>query len=76
MKEAQDKRFTHLDKEGNPNMVDVSHKIVTRRTAKARALVQLTDEILDHLQKEDIHTKRPRFSNRYSGGYYGRKENR
>ncbi|MCG8322585.1 MAG: cyclic pyranopterin monophosphate synthase MoaC [Cytophagales bacterium] len=58
MKEAQDKRFTHLDKEGNPNMVDVSHKIVTRRTAKARALVQLTDEILDHMQKEDIHTKK------------------
>ena len=58
MKETEDEHFTHLDKQGNPNMVDVSHKGVTRRMAKARALVQLTDEILDQIRNEDIHTKK------------------
>lgn len=57
-KEAQNKDFTHLDEEGNPAMVDVSHKQATQRIAKARGLVQLTDQILNHIQNEDIFTKK------------------
>lgn len=50
--------FTHLDNQGNPNMVDVSEKKVTKRTATARAIVVLTDEILSHFENDDIKTKK------------------
>ena len=30
--------FTHLDADGNPSMVDVSEKKITKRTASARAI--------------------------------------
>lgn len=58
MNEAKGDHFTHLDTQGNPNMVDVSHKPVSKRIAKARALVQLTDKILTQFQREDIQTKK------------------
>jgi cyclic pyranopterin phosphate synthase len=50
--------FTHLDAEGNPNMVDVGTKKVTRRTARARSIVVLGDEIMDHLEGQELHTKK------------------
>ena len=50
--------FTHLDADGNPSMVDVSEKKVTKRTAQARAIVVLNDEILSHLENNDIKTKK------------------
>ncbi len=50
--------FTHLDEAGNPSMVDVGHKAVTERTARARAIVVLGDDIMDRLEKEEIHTKK------------------
>lgn len=50
--------FTHLDASGNPSMVDVGAKPVTRRTAAARAIVYLPDEILQHFETGDIHTKK------------------
>lgn len=50
--------FSHLDASGNPNMVDVGEKQVTRRTARARTIVVLSDEIMDHLENDDIHTKK------------------
>ena len=52
------KKFTHLDKSGNPSMVDVSDKKVTKRIAKARSIVVLDDEILAQLQNDEIHTKK------------------
>ena len=51
-------QFSHLDAGGNPNMVDVSEKKVTKRTATARAIVVLTDEILSHFENDDIKTKK------------------
>lgn len=48
--------FTHLDSSGNPTMVDVGDKPITRRTAKARAIVVLTDEILALLDRDEIQT--------------------
>ncbi len=50
--------FTHLDDAGNPSMVDVGEKIATRRLARARSVVLLPPEVLDLLEKDDIHTKK------------------
>ena len=53
-----DRTFSHVDEKGNPTMVDVGDKVPTKRTAKAKATVLLTPEIMDHLQGEDIQTKK------------------
>jgi cyclic pyranopterin monophosphate synthase len=50
--------FTHLDASGNPNMVDVSEKKLTKRTARAQAIVILNDDILAHFENDDIKTKK------------------
>lgn len=50
--------FTHIDAAGNPSMVDVGEKAITRRTAKARSIVILDDAILEKLTNEEIHTKK------------------
>lgn len=50
--------FSHLDDSGNPNMVDVGDKTITKRTALAQSIVVLGDEIMEHLQKDEIHTKK------------------
>lgn len=52
------KKFTHLDKEDNPTMVDVGTKAITERTAVARAIINLEDEILKQLENKDIQTKK------------------
>ena len=52
------KKFTHLDAKGNPSMVDVGEKKVTRRIAKARSIVVLDEIILEQLQDGDIQTKK------------------
>lgn len=39
-------------------MVDVGEKAVTRRLARARSVVVLPEEVLDLLEKEEIHTKK------------------
>ena len=51
-------KFTHLDAAGNPSMVDVGEKAVTRRLARARSVVVLPQEVLDLLEQEEIHTKK------------------
>lgn len=50
--------FTHLDAEGNPNMVDVGAKKITRRTARARTTVVLSDEIMAQLEEQELHTRK------------------
>jgi cyclic pyranopterin monophosphate synthase len=52
------KDFTHLDDEGRPSMVNVGGKKVTQRLARARSVVVLSDEILQHLEGDDIKTKK------------------
>ena len=37
--------FTHINEKNQPAMVDVGEKIVTRRSARAQAVVHLPDEI-------------------------------
>lgn len=52
------KKFTHLDDSGNPSMVDVGAKSITKRVAVARSTVILDDEILLHFEEKDIQTKK------------------
>lgn len=54
----REKDFTHLDKEGNPLMVDVSDKVVTKRIAKAQSIVVLDEEIMSLLEGNELHTKK------------------
>jgi len=51
-------KFTHLNTAGNPSMVDVGEKVATRRLARARSVVILNEEILNLLEKEEIHTRK------------------
>lgn len=52
-------RFTHIDAATNqPSMVDVSDKLVTKRTAIARSIVVLGEAIMQQLNGGDIQTKK------------------
>lgn len=50
--------FTHLDENDQPRMVDVTDKQVTRRAAKARALVRLTPEIMALCDGKELASKK------------------
>jgi cyclic pyranopterin phosphate synthase len=50
--------FSHLDDKGQATMVDVSEKQISHRTATARSIVLLPDEVLSQLTNEDIQTKK------------------
>src|SRR5256885_10168240 len=52
------KDFTHIDEKGKATMVDVSEKNISRRTAVARSIVVLPDEVLAKLNDGDIQTKK------------------
>jgi cyclic pyranopterin phosphate synthase len=52
------KQFTHIDATGNPKMVDVSHKKVTKRVARAQAIVVLGSEIVSMIQGNELITKK------------------
>jgi cyclic pyranopterin phosphate synthase len=51
-------KFSHLDKTGKATMVDVSTKAVTYRTATARSIVYLPEEVLAQLVDGDLQTKK------------------
>jgi cyclic pyranopterin monophosphate synthase len=50
--------FTHLDTKGNPSMVDVGEKTITRRSATARSLVWVDANIMSLLMDNDIVSKK------------------
>ena len=50
--------FSHLDKSGNPAMVDVSSKSATDRTAIAISYVDLPEPVIAAFQDNDIQTKK------------------
>ena len=50
--------LTHIDKTGNPTMVDVSGKQVTHRTATAQSIVVLPDEVLQLFTGGELQTKK------------------
>jgi cyclic pyranopterin phosphate synthase len=43
-------KLSHFDSAGQPRMVDVGGKSVTRRTARAHAFVRMSEEVLDALK--------------------------
>src|SRR5690349_7330104 len=68
------KKLSHVDTSGNPVMVDISEKDITKRTARAQAIVQVGKEILDQLQDDEIITKKgPVFQTAILAGIMGAK---
>ena len=51
-------KLTHLDEQGRVNMVDVSEKAVTKRTARAKSVVVLPADVIALLVAGDIQTKK------------------
>jgi len=51
-------KFTHLTNNGNPTMVDVGEKAITQRIAIAQTIVKLPTEVIQHLNNNDIQTKK------------------
>ena len=51
-------QLTHIDEQGRANMVDVSEKTLSKRTARARSIVQLPAEVLAQISSGDIQTKK------------------
>jgi len=50
--------LTHIDEQGRANMVDVSDKAVTKRTARARSIVSLPAEVMAQITGGEIHSKK------------------
>ena len=71
----KNKKLTHTDATGNPSMVDVSEKSVTRRTARALAIVRVGREILSMIEDEELRTKKgPVFQTAILAGIMGSKK--
>jgi cyclic pyranopterin phosphate synthase len=68
-------KLSHVDPSGNPSMVDVSEKAVTRRTAKAQAIVRLGREIISQIRADELNTKKgPVFQTAILAGVMGAKK--
>jgi cyclic pyranopterin phosphate synthase len=69
------KQFTHVSKTGLPQMVDVSLKKVTLRTARATGTVRLGKEIISRMQGDELITKKgPVFQTAIIAGVMGAKK--
>lgn len=51
-------KLTHIDEQGHANMVDVSAKKITKRTATAKSVVELPDAVMQQVAAGDIATKK------------------
>ena len=68
-------KLTHVDASGNPSMVDVSEKAVTKRTAKAQAIVNVGRDILAMIKGDELMTKKgPVFQTAILAGIMGAKK--
>ena len=64
-------KLTHIDEQGRANMVDVSEKAVTKRTARARSVVSLPADVIALLVAGDIQTKKgPVYLSRACSHFY------
>lgn len=50
--------FSHINKSGNPKMVNVSGKQITQRTAIAKAKMFLGKEVISHFANNELVTKK------------------
>ena len=68
-------KFTHISLLGNPQMVDVSKKKVTLRTASAQAIVHLGKDIISKMKDDELITKKgPVFQTAIIAGVMGAKK--
>ncbi len=68
-------KLTHINTKGEPSMVDISEKSSSRRVARARAVVEVGEEILQALQDQDLKTKKgPVFQTAIIAGVMGAKK--
>jgi cyclic pyranopterin phosphate synthase len=68
------KDFSHIDEAGNPRMIDVSDKSVTKRFAHAQAIINPGKEILKRIQSNELITaKGPVFQTAIIAGVSGSK---
>lgn len=66
--------FSHIDSAGNPSMVDVGEKRITARSATARCVVTLPEEVIGRLQGDEIQTRKgPVFQTAILAGVMGAK---
>ena len=67
--------FSHINKNNNPKMVDVSDKKITKRTAIAKAIMFLGKEIITHFNNDELITKKgPVFQTAIIAGIQGVKK--
>lgn len=70
-----EKQFTHVSADGKPQMVNVSGKNITLRTAKAQAILIPGDEIMSQINGNEIMTKKgPVFQTAIIAGVMGAKK--
>ena len=53
-----EKKLSHLDKDGMPGMVDVSHKNSTSREAKATGRISIGEDVMKILAVDNFNTKK------------------
>jgi len=53
-----EKKLSHIDSDGKAVMVDVGDKSITKRTATARSLVNLPQEVLSAVKNGDVQSKK------------------
>lgn len=71
----KDKKFTHIDSSGNPQMVNVSAKDATLRKAHAQAILRVGTEILQKIKDNELTTKKgPVFQTAILAGVMGAKK--
>ena len=69
------KKFTHIDSSGNPTMVDVSEKKITKRLAKAQAIINVGSTIIRQIKDNELITKKgPVFQTAIIAGVLGAKQ--
>ena len=52
------KSLSHLNDKNKATMVDVGSKAITARTAHARSIITLTDDLISLFDKDEINTKK------------------
>jgi cyclic pyranopterin phosphate synthase len=68
-------KFSHINKKGNPKMVNVSEKKSTKRTAIAKATMYLGKEVITHFTNDELRTKKgPVFQTAIIAGIQGVKK--
>ena len=67
--------FSHINKKGNPKMVNVSDKKITKRTAIARGKMFLGREVVSHFSNDELMTEKgPVFQTAIIAGIQGVKK--